>query len=57
MQYILNHSTSNFGRVSNSIEISLVGRGPGGLLCAIKICPILGGNKRDYSLKQQFKAP
>ena len=28
MEYILNHSTSHLGRISNSIEISLVGRGP-----------------------------
>ena len=27
--YILNYSTANFGRISNSIEISLVGRPPG----------------------------
>ena len=27
--YILNQGTANFGRISNSIEISLVGRAPG----------------------------
>ena len=29
VEYILNQSTANFGRISNSIEISLVGRAPG----------------------------
>ena len=28
-EYILNQSTANFDRISNSIEISLVGRAPG----------------------------
>ena len=28
MEYILNQSTANYGRISNSIEISLVGRVP-----------------------------
>ena len=29
VDYILNHSTTNFGRISNIIEIPLVGRAPG----------------------------
>ena len=29
VEYILNQSTANFGRISNSIEISLVGRAQG----------------------------
>ena len=29
VEYILNKSTAHFGRISNSIEISLVGRAPG----------------------------
>ena len=30
VQHILNQCTANFDRISNSIEISLVGRAPGG---------------------------
>ena len=29
VEYISNQSTENFGRISNSIEIALVGRAPG----------------------------
>ena len=30
VEYISNQNAANFGRISNSIEISLVGRAPGG---------------------------
>ena len=32
MEYTLNQSTPNFGRISNSIEISLVGQAPDPML-------------------------
>ena len=38
VDYIFNQSTPNFGLISNSIEISLVGQGPGnGLSCALSL--------------------
>ena len=30
VEYILNQSTANYGRIFNSMEISLVGQAPGG---------------------------
>ena len=35
VEYILNYSTANFGRIPNSIEISFVGRAPGQQICII----------------------
>ena len=46
-EYILNQSTANFGPISNSIEISLVGRAPG-VGFTKPLIPVFQNRNTDY---------
>ena len=55
VQYILNQSTGNFGRISNSIEISLEAAGAWASYDGIKIRTDIWPNRRRHETKSMEK--